>query len=341
MSARNRDSNMELLRIIGMMLIVLCHTSFCVQWDEIPRQSLLLRFGADTGVNCFVLISGYYMIHSKITIQKFFKLWFTVFTYSAGIYIILLAFNANWIDINIKNIFKFFAPFLSGHYWFASTYILLMIATPVLNKAIKAFDTNLLLPGIILMILINGIMLSSFGGRLTDFMLLYALAACIRLNENGKQKASFWFLLSLLTFSVIEGCSVLGSPFNYVIRPGTGNPLIILLSVSLFMGFAKLRVGNIPLINKISACAFGVYLIHCHHGISDYMWNQVFSIRQYAQTPYLIPYCIAITLIIYIVCTMTEMIRQATLERIYNNKAPKYIDKLTQGIKSISSKFKS
>lgn len=75
-----RQSNIELFRIITMLLIV-CHHYVVnsglfplIQSNPDSPQSVFLSlFGmwGKTGINCFVLISGYFMCQSKITLKKF------------------------------------------------------------------------------------------------------------------------------------------------------------------------------------------------------------------------------------------------------------------------------
>lgn len=75
-----RDSNLELYRIIVMLLIVAHHyvvnsdVGNLIAADPLAINSLFLRlFGmwGKTGINCFVLITGYFMCQSKITIENF------------------------------------------------------------------------------------------------------------------------------------------------------------------------------------------------------------------------------------------------------------------------------
>lgn len=75
-----RNSNLELYRIIVMMLIVAHH--YVVNsglMDELVKDPLSSKslffyiFGmwGKTGINCFVMITGYFMCKSHITIRKF------------------------------------------------------------------------------------------------------------------------------------------------------------------------------------------------------------------------------------------------------------------------------
>ena len=79
-----RSSNIELFRIIIMLIIVAHHyvinsgllTIVETQQNLKFRDIFLLIFGwgGKTGINCFVLITGYFMCTSNITVRKFCKL---------------------------------------------------------------------------------------------------------------------------------------------------------------------------------------------------------------------------------------------------------------------------
>jgi peptidoglycan/LPS O-acetylase OafA/YrhL len=64
--------------------------------DPFSAKSIfLLIFGAwgKTGINCFVLISGYFMCESHITLKKFLKLVLEVYFYKIVIFIMV---PGNW-----------------------------------------------------------------------------------------------------------------------------------------------------------------------------------------------------------------------------------------------------
>ena len=79
-----RDSSIELFRIITMLCIIAHHyvvnsgiTAQITQDNAttIPAVfSLLFGWGRKTGINCFVLITGYFMCQSQASMRKFLKL---------------------------------------------------------------------------------------------------------------------------------------------------------------------------------------------------------------------------------------------------------------------------
>ena len=76
-----RESNMELLRILAMVFIVIFHYIYKsnFQYIELTVNNLFIKSGwflGELGVNLFMLITGYYLCKSKTSVKKFFKLFY-------------------------------------------------------------------------------------------------------------------------------------------------------------------------------------------------------------------------------------------------------------------------
>lgn len=79
-----RNSSVELFRIISMLIIIAHHYVVNSGLLEVINESnhleendiflLLFGWGGKTGINCFILVTGYYMCTSKITLKKYIKL---------------------------------------------------------------------------------------------------------------------------------------------------------------------------------------------------------------------------------------------------------------------------
>lgn len=99
---KERNSNLELYRIIVMLLIVAHHyvvnsgLGECISQNPLSANSLFyLLFGAwgKTGINCFVLITGYFMCKTEITLHKFLKIFLWAITYSILIIAVFTIFG--------------------------------------------------------------------------------------------------------------------------------------------------------------------------------------------------------------------------------------------------------
>ncbi len=91
-SKKERNSALELLRIVAMVLIVMSHYSVHggINLNVLPLSAnkvflRMIQFG-DLGTNIFVLISGYFLIYSSYRFQKLLRLLLQVWFYSVLLY---------------------------------------------------------------------------------------------------------------------------------------------------------------------------------------------------------------------------------------------------------------
>lgn len=79
MEKTERNTNLEMLRIISMILIVMSHSDDWMGLAEFYSEIVCLNkfitdwlhVGGQIGVGCFLLISGYFMIDKQITSKKY------------------------------------------------------------------------------------------------------------------------------------------------------------------------------------------------------------------------------------------------------------------------------
>ena len=93
MSVVKRNSSIDLLRIIAMLMIVCLH---CVGHGGVTIDGYgskayfwgwMISSFTSVGVNCYVLITGYFLISSsQISVIKVLKIWGSVFAYSIGFF---------------------------------------------------------------------------------------------------------------------------------------------------------------------------------------------------------------------------------------------------------------
>ena len=84
-------------------------------------------------VNCFVLISGYFLINSKFKLKKVLNLYLVTIFYS----ILLFIPHCILYGFSLSNFIKSCLPLLMGTYWFITTYVVLYLLSPFLNILIK------------------------------------------------------------------------------------------------------------------------------------------------------------------------------------------------------------
>lgn len=271
-----RNSNIELLRIISMLLVLLIHFT-SVHLMPSPETlstdaannilNLGLRSISFVCVNCFILISGYFGIRWKI--RSFSNLIFQIlFWLAVGVTF------AKIIGIQYDgSIFSACLSMINGR-WFIPAYISLYVVAPLLNAFIEKSSTKQLLKYIVIFYIFSTIygyfMFSAEfneGMSLISLIGIYLTGAYLHREDKLFAKLNSWSwlglyftcaLLLIVTSIVLFKLNISSLIFGYL------NPLIILQSVFLFMFFERLKIGKHRWINFIAASAFAVYLFHFH-----------------------------------------------------------------------------
>ena len=86
-------------------------------------------------------------------------------------------------------------------------------------------------------------------------------------------------------------------------------PFTILAAISLLLGFRKINISYNKFINILAFATFGVYLLHDSNLSRPFLWLTIFKNASFQESPFLIPYSIAVIFIVYIVCTFIELLR--------------------------------
>ncbi len=130
-----RQLNMELMRIVAMMLVLLVHATFLSNpwpvksmFEEAPGSTFVFSYVEAIGlvcVNCFILISGYFSIRPKL--KSLCNLLFMVYFYKVVIFGLDWAVNG----FSVMNLQKTLFPFTD---WFVGAYLGLYLLSPLINK---------------------------------------------------------------------------------------------------------------------------------------------------------------------------------------------------------------
>lgn len=353
-----RQSNIELLRIIAMVMIIAhhiaVHSGFSFPAEVISVNRLWIQFirlGGKIGVDIFVLISGYFLVTSKnLQGKKVVKLWLQIFSYSTGIFVIFFFFNNEPLSFN--NVSKGFLPITFSCWWFASTYFILFLIYPFLNRLINSLSKKEYQQGLLILALgwcvIPTVFQASWQvSNLLWFIFVYALAGYIRLHfDVSKLKSAkcllVTFSLTALTFLATVFFDILRTkvPFfnNHPINLYEMNSLpILIISVALFVSLLSFNVGYKPIINVISSATFGVYLIHDNWMVRNALWHRIFKNANYSDSKFLVLYTIAQIVIVFIVCTAIELFRIYVIEKLYI----RHIDSFLNAVNGCIKKFVS
>ena len=332
-----RDSNLELARIVAMLLVLVVHACFrALGWPshielmEVPGftiTKILVESLSIVCVNLFVLISGWYGIHFKI--KKLANLFFSVIFFSVLVYGLMISLGVEHLGVKgVASIFMF-----TEDYWFIKSYIVLMFISPVLNKFIETSTQKQLLTVVVSLLAFqtaygwtDAAMEFKFGCSALSFMVLYLLARYIRLYADkfrniGKIAFIVGYIISCLITASMALFSlkypIFDDALSYVYA--YTNPFTIFVSVCLLLFFSKLRFKS-KLINTVASSCFSVYLLH----------TSPFLFERYCQTIRriffsgssiisVIGMIFAFILAVFVVSVLLDLLRKALWSLIENN----------------------
>lgn len=340
-----RDSNLELLRIIAMVLIVSHHyvvnssmffADGPVFSDLLAPKSVfaaLLGCWGKSAINCFVLISGFYMCRSKITAKKFAKLFCEWMFYRLVINAVL------WITgvepFTAGTFFREVLPVTNIASNFAPCYMLFFLMIPFLNVLLQGLKQkqHALLALLLLAVYVGlGTFHAITFNYISWFAVLYIAAAYIRLYPGAVfSNRRAWGIalicsLALSVLSVIACAAVKAgavanlSPYEFLQDSNTF--LAFTNGLCAFMYFKNLDVSYSRVINRFAASTFGVFLIHTGgnmrgNAMKNWLWNTFLRNAEAYTLPWwgFFLHAFLSILGVFLVCSLIDMLRIRFIEK--------------------------
>lgn len=288
-----RQSNIELLRLISMLLILVVHIDGASLGLPQPMGDIASMTARDwwrlvvesisiIGVNCFVLISGYFGIRASW--KGFARLTLYCLFYSVAIYcIVAIGINRDW---TWQGLGESLMVYSHTDLWFVPAYLGLYILAPFLNKSIESMtfkQYSISLGAFILFNLYAGWFwegkFNPTGYTIVHLVMIYLIGRYIyrfmpQVRNLGVYSALSWaFFTMLILLNSMYEKSTMAFAYN--------SPFVILSSVSFFLIFKSISFSN-KVVNYCAVSAFSAYLIHKNplvwipfsHWVKD-MWQML------------------------------------------------------------------
>lgn len=272
---RERQSNIELLRILSMLMVLGVHIDGASlglpepngHWEMLtPRASWKIATESlcIVGVNCFTMISGYFGIH--LTLKKIGTYLFQCIFYSAGIYSLAMIISPSWCSW--KGWIESWLVLSHTDLWYVPAYFALMLLSPFINAGLDKLSKRQ--SGIII------ILFTAFniwcgwwchgnfnptGYTVVQLIMVYMIGGYMRRYIHLECKCSI--RLCLIAGYII---SVTAVAISAIYLPSIqafayNSPFVLAESGFLFLFFATIRIHS-NMINGTARGAFAVYLIH-------------------------------------------------------------------------------
>lgn len=338
-SHSQRNSSIELLRIMCMMFIVGLHViGFGV---NVPYSTGSPLGGANymwckalgtifsTAVDTFVLISGYFAIRLKP--RKIAKIWMMVLCYSYTVFIIKCLLGG----VHLPDV-KYMLPVTSRVFWFISVYFVLCLLSPLINEFVSRIDRrqHAKVVGISVLLVYGWAtvsylfnfaqMIPDYGGGIINFVTLYLIGRYIRLYVSHHRPV---WMLTLMFLAIIASNVIIESVLSMVLGFGfssfqnNDSVFTVAAAVLLFMIFRSLHFHS-KVVNLLATNCLAVFVFHMNDVVMPWL-TSTFRLPTLAGAQILWA-CIYIPMMVYLVGVTVEAIRKLIFGRLEN----KLIDKL-------------
>ena len=328
-----RESNFEVLRTVAMFFIVVYHClTHGVGWKygftmSSPTSFANLLFSdfllvfSSIAVNLYVMISGYFLVDLDFKLSRVVRTWTNALFYSCIITVLFMAFQL--VPFNITTLGKSFFPISTDAYWFVTQYIGLLILSPFLSLIARQISYHhylfLLIGGafICLSIIPDFPMGKRYyvahGNSIWSFAYLFLVAGFIKHHVKRQSTTKILAMVVFVTI-LLFACEVFGGYqqgmlhlfwLNY-------NSLPFILSVLVFMLVRQMAVPENwfwNLLVKAAPYTFGVYLIHDHLLVRDWLWKTASLHSQCDKLAFPL-IVIGLCLAIFAICACIDAIRK-------------------------------
>lgn len=337
-----RQSNIELLRIVAMLMIISYHYSIhgVVQtsWGGVTayfndgslshKVLVLLSFpGSSVGTYVFFVITGYFSIYKdNISLKKvFYEMSFY------GILLFVLSLIVTVAKVNLAEGFALWngvkgviAPISSNMWWFSTSYVLLILLAPYINLLFNRLNRKGSTILLIIAFLISELhIIASTEYKLLVFPFFYYLmgGTIRKVTENKKRMIAVdlsvftlgWILIS--TTYIPQYIPELSNAFlsdyissNFCIL--TRN-LILIPITCMFLFFTFLSLPNFfsGRVNYIASTTFGIYLFSDSRVMRQLLWNNILHVGEQYSSNYFILYAFISVVVVFATSSIVDILR--------------------------------
>lgn len=334
-----RQPAIELLRSIAMLMVITMHYldkgNVVISLDQ-PQTFMsilgwMLHSFCIVAVNCYVLISGYFLVESTFKWKRLLNLILQVLFYSILVPVVMVILGLlDPSEIDLYKLILYVLPIQTKHYWFATSYVLLYIFSPILAAGVMNMSKKNLQITIGIALLVLSVSktilpfqmeLDEYGYNFTWFVVLFLVAGYIRLYgikwiTTSKKGLMVYILGSVLTFTLafaIRAASLYFGKFGYfVTRTFDYNHIVCFISsVGLFLNFLYWQMPDNKIARlavKIGPYTFGVYLLH-EQWEMRHVWPTLLRTEQFAGKPIGILHWIISILIVFAIGICVDFCR--------------------------------
>lgn len=334
--ASKKNANIELIRIISMLMIITLHTLYkgnlLGNLADMNIKSIvawIIESVAIVGLNMFMLISGYLLVDSKFKCGRLLEIIFQILFYSIGVLAVLLILGERYTTYDyLQCIF----PIHNNVYWFCTAYVLMYLFSPVLKRGIKKMKQKQLGAIIIVLLIYECAFKTLLPVRLEAdkmgydviwFLIMFLVASYIKLYglKLLKSAQTAWilhviftalifaekFVLTYINSKTGHFSDIVGVSFEY------NHFFVLASSVSLFCALINMKPIEgkaAKVICLFAPLSFGVYLLH-EQVLIRYEWPKWLQVSSFLGHPVyqFVAMLFCVVLGVYVIGAFVDLIR--------------------------------
>lgn len=346
MVSKERNSNIELLRIICMCMIIAHHCVVhgeAINMDYCNNKWIALFFipGGKLGFDVFIAITMFYLVDSSFKFERYIRILFETIFYSV---LTMMAASYMGANLSLKQWISGFFPISGGGvHGYITVYLLFYLLYPILKRVdditrLQNVYVILILSIIIFVERFNGFFSSyaeiSFYSDLVLFVWFYFVMRYIKKYSVYVIKRKMilvagvlfcWIGVYLYYCLAMLGYNNVVTKIFSALCAGEGGLLYICGGICLFLLFNNLVIPNNYLINSLARTTLAVLLVHDGHFFRKYYWS-LFNTREWFYKEFFALRVLACVVITYVVCSILDYIRRVALEEpLFRNEKVKSI----------------
>jgi surface polysaccharide O-acyltransferase-like enzyme len=303
---KERNPGIDLCRVLGMIDIIIYHIVIekylLIKYHAYNKQFKFLEILTQWHISNFGIISGIVGFKTN-KYSNLVYLYLCVLFYSLTIHYIIIILLKNRISLDFNRNIQprnYYFPLITNNYWYFSTYFVMYLFLPLINKGISLLDkVNL----IIVILSLLGILfiwkdLMSYNPlkfcsdtSFTTLLVYYIIGAYIgkyHLN-NPKKKNIFYYIICVVIFFFFSYITYFLSFYNGVGKcrlimkklfySRSNSIVMILQSIIIVLIFIRIQYNKITnkIINFFGPFTFSVYLIHNHIDLRHKLFPYLFK----------------------------------------------------------------
>ncbi len=359
----SRNSSIELLRIVAMIMIVGHHyvystdATFFLQQPFSIKELLYLFIQSlgKVGVFIFFAISAWYLCSPqntsvRKTLERIWILEREVLFYSLGLLIVSLIFDRS--ALTRKDIILSIFPTMTSLWWYITAYAVFLLFVPFLNIGLYKIGRKKHAALSSIMLFIWGICKGLLPGNIFDldtenfigFIYLYIVISFYRwyLNNWGKKVAvaliatgTFLTISSIAILQIIGTYAHIDSLRTHSIFETNSyfKTFVILTGFGLLLLFEQYESHN-RFINILAKTTLGVYLIHQYPTVNVWLWKDWFNCADIYDKPHGALISLVAIIITFVGCACIDLIREGifkiTIDRHHGYGFERFTNAITR-----------